>query len=51
MTDVKSLLLHCNTWNYLTVCKQMICNKLNYLCSIEILETISVYAKNEPRLI
>ena len=24
MTDVKLLLLHSNTWNHLTVCKQMI---------------------------
>ena len=24
MTDVKLLLLYSNTWNYLTVCKQMI---------------------------
>ena len=24
MTDVKLLLLHCNIWNPLTLCKQMI---------------------------
>ena len=27
MTDVKLLLLHSNTWNQLTVCKQMIYSK------------------------
>ena len=30
----------CNTWNHLTVCKQMINSKWKYLCSIEILETL-----------
>ena len=40
MTDVKSFLFHSNTWNHLTVCKQMINNKKNYLYSIEKLETI-----------
>ena len=29
MTDVKLLVLHCNTWNHLTVCKQMINGKSN----------------------
>ena len=32
MTDVKLLLLHSNTWNHLTLSKQIINNKLNYLC-------------------
>ena len=27
MTDVKLLVLHSNTWNFLTVCKQMINRK------------------------
>ena len=27
MTDVKSWLLHSNTWNHLTVCKQLINSK------------------------
>ena len=27
MTDVKLLLLHSNTWNHLTMCKQMINGK------------------------
>ena len=27
MTDVKLLLLHCNTWNHLTLYKQMINSK------------------------
>ena len=30
MTDVKLLLLHSNTWNHLTVYKQMINSKYNY---------------------
>ena len=29
-----------STWSHLTVCKQIINTKLNYSCSIEILETI-----------
>ena len=37
MTDVKLLVLDSNTWNNLTVCKQMINNNLY---SIEILKTI-----------
>ena len=32
MTDVKLLLLHSNSWNLLSVCKQMINSKYNYLC-------------------
>ena len=40
MTDVKSLLLHSNTWNHLTVYKQMINRKQNYSYLIAILETI-----------
>ena len=31
MTDVKLWLLYSNTWNHLTVCKQMICCKEKYL--------------------
>ena len=33
MTDVKFLLLHSNTWNHLTVCKQMTDVKLLLLQS------------------
>ena len=33
MTDVILLLLHSNTWNHLTVCKQMIYTKWKYLLS------------------
>ena len=40
MTDIELLLLQSNTWNCLTVCKQMINSKLNYSYLIEILETI-----------
>ena len=36
MTDVKLLMLRINTWNYLTVCKQMITglfkNVINKMC-------------------
>ena len=45
MTDIKLLLLDRNTWNYLTVCKQMIKIKKNYLYSIEKLKNILLYAK------
>ena len=38
MTDVKLLLLHRNTWNHLTVCKQMIKSKLNNSHEIAVLE-------------
>ena len=44
MTVVKLLQLDNNTWNHLTLCKQMINNKLNYLCQIETLETIYLSA-------
>ena len=40
MTDFKSLLLHSNTWNQLTVNKQIINSKLNYSDWMEILENI-----------
>ena len=40
MTDVELLLLHRNTWNHLTLCKQMINSKLSYLDNTEIIETI-----------
>ena len=49
MTDVKLLLLHNNTYIHLTVSKQMINSKSNYLCLIEILEIIYVQKKNEHR--
>ena len=44
MTDFKLLLLPSNTWNQLTVCKQMINSKQNYSCWIEILEIIKLCA-------
>ena len=40
VTDDQLNLLHSNTWKNLTVCKQMINSEYNYLCKIEILETI-----------
>ena len=40
MNDVKFLLLHTNTLNYLIVYKEMINRKKNYSRKIEILETI-----------
>ena len=40
MTDVNLLLLHSNTQNHLTVCKQMIKSKLNDSYLMKILEII-----------
>ena len=40
------LVLDSNTWNHLTVCKQMINIKKNYLCWIAILKTTKMYANN-----
>ena len=46
MTDVKLLFLHSNTWNHLTLCKQMINNRQNYSWN-----NLSVCKKNYLRLI
>ena len=40
MTDITLLLPQSNTWDYLTVAKQMINDNLKKLCLIEIHETI-----------
>ena len=40
MTDVKLLSSHSNTWNNLTLYKQMIDHKWNYSYEIKIAETI-----------
>ena len=45
MTDVKLLLLHRNTWNHITLCKQMINRTQNYSDEMEILETIQLCVK------
>ena len=44
---IELLVLDRNTWNHLTVWKQIIDIKLNYLCWIEILETIYCVQINE----
>ena len=40
IVQIKLLEFGSNTWNHLTVCKQMINIKYNYWCYIAILETI-----------
>ena len=57
MTVATLLLLHCNTWNYLTLYKQPISCKWNYSYKIEIFEFILPFAtrkrkkENELRLV
>ena len=45
ITGVTLLLLHSNTWNQLTVCKEMIHVEQRYSCLIEILKTIQLHKK------